>query len=750
MRYILPMLLLLSATPEAAASPPPPVSLREVASGLSLPLEIAHAGDGSGRLFIVEQGGAIRIVSNGAVLPAPFLDISSRVLAGPERGLLGVAFHPQYASNRRFFVFYTRVPDGALQLSSFVASAANGDVADPASELSVFTIPHPAEHHNGGRIAFGPDGYLYASLGDGDSAPDVNMTAQDLTSLLGKVLRLDVSGTAGYSIPPDNPVYAGTPGARREIWAYGLRNPWKFSFDRGTGDLYIGDVGQRAREEVDHMPQGSAGLNFGWPVFEGSACFSPPSGCTLASHTPPILEYGRELGNAVTGGYVYRGARSEALRGYYVYGDVYSNRVWAARRQAGTWTSFVLIEPPSVLGGATSFGEDENGELYVTSFADGRIYALEAAPAAAAIVNPPDGSQLAGPSQLFQWNATPGASLYQLWIGNSAGAHDLGYFPEAGTTSTSTLVSGMPTDGRTLHARLWSLIDGTYRFRDHVLTASPGGAVITSPAAGSSLAGATQVFQWNDVGASLYQLWVGNAPGTYDIGFFPASGTAATSTTASPLPVDGRTLHLRLWSAIGGTYVFRDFTYQAALPEPASMIFPTLHLATPEQEFRWTAAPGADLYQLWLGSARGAFDYGYFPPAGTTSTSTIVGGMPGDGRLVFATLWSLMGGTYRASDHVYTAATRGSILASPVPGSTLGGSMQEFAWPGVPGATLYQLWVGSTEGAHDLGFFPASGTTSNSTVATGLPTDGRRLYVRLWTLAGGVYHKADYLYTAAP
>jgi glucose/arabinose dehydrogenase len=340
------------------------VTLREVATGLDQPTEIVNAGDGSGRLFIVEKTGLIRILRNGALLPAPFLDVRSQVSTSGEQGLLGLAFHPRYASNGRFFVYYTERNSGALHVSAFQVSATNAEVADRASERTLLVVPHPGfSNHNGGRLAFGPDGHLYVGTGDGGSGGDPSNHAQNLDSRLGKLLRMNVDDAS--------------PAA--ETWAYGLRNPWKFTFDRVAGDLYIADVGQGRIEEIDFVPFGTpAGLNFGWRVFEGAECFGG-SGCALANHTPPVITYAHDNagGRSVTGGYVYRGNASIALRGYYLYGDFESNRMWAARREDGQWRVFVVIEP-GTLSGISTFGEDEAGELYVASFGDGRIFAITA------------------------------------------------------------------------------------------------------------------------------------------------------------------------------------------------------------------------------------------------------------------------------------------------------------------------------------------------------------------------------------
>jgi glucose/arabinose dehydrogenase len=370
----------------SALAAPPAVTLRTVvASGLSDPVAIANAGDGSGRLFIVEQDGRVRIVTKeGALLATPFLDISP--LDGGERGLLGLAFHPQYAANRKFYVFYTPNASAAnytLRVSEFLASAANPNVADAASERLVITIPHPTfGNHNGGQLAFGPEGYLYISTGDGGSGGDPADNGQNINVLLGKLLRIDVNGddfpadaTRNYAIPPTNP-FVGVPGAD-EIWAYGLRNPWRFTFDRMTGDLFIADVGQGAREEVNFAPAGSpGGRNYGWDDMEGSICHEPrPSGCLTAGRELPILEHTSGSGwHAIIGGYVYRGRKSASLRGFYVYGDHFVTNLQAASANGnGTWSTFTLVAGP---GSVTAFGEDEAGELYLVGL-NGGLHAID-------------------------------------------------------------------------------------------------------------------------------------------------------------------------------------------------------------------------------------------------------------------------------------------------------------------------------------------------------------------------------------
>ena len=363
--------ILLFAMPLAAA---PEISLVPVVAGLDTPVAITHAGDLSGRLFVTLQAGRVVIVEEGAVRPEPFLDIRNIVLAGGERGLLSVAFHPAYGSNGRFFVNYTAAGSGDTVIAEYRVSSADPNRADPASRREILRIAQPFSNHNGGQLQFGPDGYLYIGMGDGGSGGDPGDRAQNLSTLLGKMLRIDIDGALPYAIPSDNP-FVSTPGARPEIWALGLRNPWRFSFDRVTGELFIADVGQSAREEVNHQPASSGGgENYGWRRMEGTLCFNPSSGCNDGSLTLPILEYGRELGCSITGGYRYRGWVHPSLRGVYFYGDFCSGRIWGAESDGQAWSSEVLLSTARTI---TTFGEDEAGEVYVTGF-DGTLYRIEA------------------------------------------------------------------------------------------------------------------------------------------------------------------------------------------------------------------------------------------------------------------------------------------------------------------------------------------------------------------------------------
>ncbi len=343
--------------------PLPALTLQPVASGLGFPVFLTAPPADPARLFVVDKAGYVRIVRAGSVLPAPFLDIHARVSTDTEQGLLGMAFDPLYASNGRFFVDYTDL-DGNTRVVRFHASSGS-DVADPAAVDTVITVAQPASNHNGGMIVFAPDGFLYVGLGDGGGENDQYGTGQTRNDLLGSILRLDVSGAKGSVIPFDNPVASPD---RPEPWDYGLRNPWRFSFDRATADLYIGDVGQDSREEIDvspHATGGGRGANYGWSLMEGTACFPPGSACSSAGLTLPVLDYDHTQGCAVTGGYVYRGGAIPELQGTYFYADFCSHWVRSFRFANGAPTEptqWASLDPGFFV---TSFGEDAAGELYI-------------------------------------------------------------------------------------------------------------------------------------------------------------------------------------------------------------------------------------------------------------------------------------------------------------------------------------------------------------------------------------------------
>jgi glucose/arabinose dehydrogenase len=402
---LLAALAVIAARPQAraqnSAAAWPTVQFQPLAFGFQLPVYVTHAGDGSGRLFVIEQDGKIRILhTNGDINANPFLDISGRVRSpadggGNEEGLLGLAFPPDYTQKKYFYVYYTNT-DGNNRISRFRLSA-DTDIAEPATEELILLLEHPGHtNHNGGQLAFGPDGYLYIGTGDGGGGGDPEGNAQDLGALLGKILRIDVEFTnapadystylpcmqksdqdqgqvGAYRIPADNP-FVGKPGARGEIWAWGMRNPWRFSFDSLTHDLYIGDVGQNVWEEIDFQPANSpGGENYGWSVLEGNHCYSS-STCDSTGKVPPVAEYDHTQGCSVTGGYAYRGSTYPVLQGIYLYADYCTGYVWGLQNDGG-WQSIKLLESGLSV---SSFGVGQDDEMYVTDLASGSVYQVTA------------------------------------------------------------------------------------------------------------------------------------------------------------------------------------------------------------------------------------------------------------------------------------------------------------------------------------------------------------------------------------
>ncbi len=369
-------------TPPAEEPTPTPLAqltlaLEPVASGFDQPTYVTGTGDGSGRLIVLEKTGRAWVLKGGQRSAAPFLDLSAVVSTQSEQGLLGMAFSPEFSEDGTVWVDYTRA-DGATVISSFSVS---GDVADVASEYVWLTIPQPYANHNGGMIAFGPDGNLYVGMGDGGSGGDPQGNGQNPQALLGKMLRLNVLYDATetrdtvYGIPPDNP-FVGQAGWAPEIWALGLRNPWRFSFDRKTGDLWIGDVGQNAWEEIDFQPASSAGgENYGWSLWEATHPYPPGASPSPEGMTMPVLEYDRQTGTSVTGGYVYRGSAQPAFWGTYFYADFSYGRIWGLQRAADGGVETRLLLDNDML--ISSFGEDDEGELYLVDF-NGGVYRMVA------------------------------------------------------------------------------------------------------------------------------------------------------------------------------------------------------------------------------------------------------------------------------------------------------------------------------------------------------------------------------------
>lgn len=384
-----PLIALASVIALVASAASGQIAVQRVASGLAWPVYVTAPPGDTERLFIVQQGGLIRIHKLGILLPEPFLDLSALVTAGlsqySEQGLLGLAFHPDYALNGFFFVNYTDL-SGDTVVARYRVQSGHPDRADAASGATVLTVAQPYANHNGGTLAFGPDGYLYIGMGDGGSGGDPGNRAQSDGQLLGKLLRIDVTSAFPYAIPPDNP-FAGPGLPLDEIWAKGLRNPYRFSFDALTGDLYIGDVGQNEWEEIDFTPAGTTGgLNYGWRLMEGDACYDPPTGCNDGSLTLPVHVYGHNDGCSVTGGMVYRGGAIPAIQGHYFFADYCTARLRSFRMVNGavteltTWpVSVVPGNGPALVESISAIGSDGAGELYIvdrTGEQEGEIWKI--------------------------------------------------------------------------------------------------------------------------------------------------------------------------------------------------------------------------------------------------------------------------------------------------------------------------------------------------------------------------------------
>jgi glucose/arabinose dehydrogenase len=356
------------ATPVAPQS----IALQPVVTGLKNPLGLEPSPDGSNRLFVVEQGGTILVIQNGALLPAPFLDISGKVTTGGEMGLLGVTFHQQFTQNEKFYVNYVRTVAGQIQsvISEYTVSPENSNQADPASERILLTVDQVGNfaNHKAGQLAFGPDGFLYFGLGDGGSEGDPFGNGQNTQTLLSKIMRIDVNTTSPglqYGIPTDNPFVAG--GGLPEIYAVGFRNPWRFSFDNATGRLFVGDVGQDKFEEVDIVQKGG---NYGWNTMEATHCFNPSTNCNMIGLMLPIAEIPHPEGEAVLGGFIYHGSAFATLQGQYIFGDLNGN-IWSLQEgPQNTFARSVLLNTGLSL---SSFDQDQSGELYVVDIGNGRV-----------------------------------------------------------------------------------------------------------------------------------------------------------------------------------------------------------------------------------------------------------------------------------------------------------------------------------------------------------------------------------------
>jgi glucose/arabinose dehydrogenase len=631
---------------EGAPAAAPSIKAVRIVGGLASPVYVTSP-PGDARLFVLEQNGLVRVVKNGALLAQPFLDVSGLIRTGGERGLLGIAFSPDFATSGLFYIHYTSLPVGDTVVARYSVSS-NPDLADPGSGEVVLLVDQPNSNHNGGQIAFGPDGYLYFALGDGGGGGDPNDFAQNDDVLLGKMLRLDVGGGTGttYTIPPDNP-FAGGTSPLPEIWSKGFRNPYRWSFDRTTGDIYIGDVGQNAYEEVDVEPASDpGGRNYGWRLMEGANCFNPSVGCNDGSLTLPVFEYDRSGGRcAIIGGYVYRGALTE-LQGHYLFGDFCTREilsfVWDG---GGGVTSLMnrtaeLAPPVGFIDRLTGIGEDAAGELYLVdgSFTDGELYKIAKGevPAMASLTSPSGATSTGYPT--FTWGELAnspglidGATRYRLWVETTAGTKVIDQFHDA-MSSCSASTCSVPTSQKLADGGYKWWVLGSNPFGDGAWSmagtfsvahdpAPPVAATLTSPS--GIVTTAMPTYSWPPVGdsaggdaATWYRLWVQGPSGKVVDQWYTAAGACgASSCSVTPSVALGEGGHrwwIQTWNPAGyGPWSsFLSFDVRTAMVKPgrAQTVAPSATIGTATPTFTWnepaTGGP-ASWYLLWVNGPSG-------------------------------------------------------------------------------------------------------------------------------------------------
>ncbi|HUM45360.1 MAG TPA: PQQ-dependent sugar dehydrogenase [Chitinophagales bacterium] len=490
----------------------PVITLQEFSTGYSGPVDIQNCGDS--RLFVVQQNGYIYLCdSMGVRNPTPFLDIHTKISQSSERGLLGLAFHPDYLNNGFFFVYYTRLTDGYLRISRFSADSLNANAADPNSELILIEIPHPSyNNHNGGCLQFGPDGYLYAGTGDGGSFGDPDENAQNTKNYLGKMLRIDIDNGVPYGIPADNPFINDPDNYYPEIWSYGLRNPWRFSFDRITGDLWIADVGQNTWEEIDFMPaDNGGGQNYGWDCYEGTHTYEPVNCSGTAVLTAPVYEYQHSSGSngdcSVTGGYIYRGGQFASLYGKYIFVDYCSGKFRATSQNSDGTFATTLVGDEVISQDEfsfSSFGQDHLGELYITDVTQGKIYKLKDTTClpVAAILSSHNGittidtavcvgTELQGVYGIgltYQWQFNgidiPGATSSS-YLADNAGSYTLWVTNAENCTNSGSVIAGETTG--TSFDGLDSIYCDNDNYQPYILSGNPLGGTFS----GNGIAGDT-------------------------------------------------------------------------------------------------------------------------------------------------------------------------------------------------------------------------------------------------------------------
>ncbi|MFN7919223.1 MAG: PQQ-dependent sugar dehydrogenase [Bryobacteraceae bacterium] len=681
-----------------------------VATGITLPTDIQSPRDGSGRLFFTQQDGVIRAFRSGSLLAVPFLTLGAKTFPFNECGLLGLAFPPGFSTKQYFYVLYTNASCSTRILSRYRVSSNNPDVADPASEQVLLTLSQPASNHFGGQLRFGPDGYLYVSSGDGSAGGDPPGNAQNKSSLFGKIWRIDTeSDLSQYRIPLGNP-FAGLPGTRGEIWHFGLRNPWRFSFDRQTGDMWIGDVGQDRAEEVDFAPAGSSGLNFGWRTMEGLQCYPPGTAtCNQAGLTAPVLEYAHDTGSrSIIGGFVYRGARFPGLQGTYIYGDFISSRFWGISRTGSTFNNRLVAQS---LFSPTTFGEDEQGELYVAGYSSGAVYNIQPTfPAGPPVIVAPTPNQLISVAGVtFQWNAVTFATGYDLRILQGASTVFRGTL--SGPGALSTLVS-LPDGAYTFQVRgctsgfLDSQCAGFASVNFSVSQTKPAARpTVTAPANTQTFTTSTQTFTWTSVsGASSYEILLTDmaAGGVPELsmsigGLPPATSTVFSmrSSTDYRLQVRACTVACGPWSDTVAFRVTLPPVPTQALPPPACSL--TGAVAT----CGWNPQTGADYYTLLAVQPSSGPGGGALTVAGlrTPQVSGALTLPPGAVSIFVAGCNGNGCGPYSTAANMTPAAASSAapFIGSPVPGATIDGPDVFLSWNRVAGDngsnTVYRLYV---------------------------------------------------------
>jgi glucose/arabinose dehydrogenase len=704
------------------------VKFLELTSSLNQPVFITNAGDGSGRLFIVQKGGQIILYKDSALLSTPFLNIQSIVnSSGSEQGLLGLAFHPDYETNGRFYTIHTD-QNRSIVLSVFTRSSANPDQADPNSRVTLSTIPKSYTNHNGGTLAFGPDGYLYWSTGDGGSAGDPGNNAQNLNSLLGKILRLDVSSPLSYTVPTSNPFYNSSDASiRKEIWAYGLRNPWRFSFDQLTGDIYIGDVGQSKREEIDFQAASSSGgENYGWRQMEGSICYNPSTGCNQSGKVLPVAEYDHTLGCSVTGGYVYRGIQYPQMSGYYFYGDFCSGLVYTLHNDSqNRWTTLLIADTAYSI---SSFGEDEQGELYMADYATGKIYqvAYIPAPAKATLLSP--SGAITDTQPTFSWNEVLGtgqgdaATWYYLWVDGPSGNVIKQWYQASDICNgaTCSITSAVALSGGTYNwwVQTWNL--GGYgpwsdgMSFDLPVPRPPIAAILTSPS--GNITNNQPTYTWDSVldsaqgdAATWYQLYVDGPSGNVIDQWYEASvvcsGGSCSAMPDTTLGGGTHTFWVRTWNPAGYGPWSVGMAFSTIPLGAATLVSPSGDVGTNySPSYTWDEVSGATYYYLYIEGPSGKVLDQWYQTSAICSAGTCTAVAPvtlgGGSHTWWVQTYNSAGFGPWSSGMSFNTSTTPPVAATLVsPTGSIGTDYNPtYLWNEVAGALWYHLWVNGPSG----------------------------------------------------